>query len=146
MLYILFPLIQISSCTQIRMIQGSTVQLPCFHSESVIIDANITWKFNGLIILLFFSSTQLYSVIYVSYLWSFFFISIGKDVGPTSESSGSVSVIKDGLYLSISPVTSANEGEYLCLVKRSDDEMIKKYDFTVDGKTCFSYITHVSCM
>ncbi|KAM6940667.1 plasma protease C1 inhibitor [Xenentodon cancila] len=99
---------KLSSCTQIQMIQGSSVVLPCFHSESNFADGNITWKFNG------------------------------NDINPTGESFGSVKVIKNGMFLSISPVTSANNGKYLCLIKREEEEVMKIYDFTVDGSLCYT--------
>ncbi|XP_061601050.1 plasma protease C1 inhibitor [Cololabis saira] len=94
---------KLSSCTQIQMMQGSSVELPCFHSGSDFAEGNITWKFNG------------------------------NDINPTGESSGSVKVIKNGLFLSLSPVTSAHNGKYLCLVKKNNEEMIKIYDLVVDG-------------
>lgn len=56
----------------------------------------------------------------------------GKDI--SAQSPGSARVKKDGLYLSISPVTAANEGEYMCLIKENDMEMIRMYNITVDGE------------
>lgn len=56
----------------------------------------------------------------------------GKDI--TAQSPDSTKVKKDGLYLTISPVTAAHEGEYMCLVKDTDMEMIRTYQITVDGE------------
>lgn len=41
---------------------------------------------------------------------------------------------KNGLYLSISSVTPANEGEYVCLVQEDDMEIVRAYNIKVDGK------------
>ncbi|XP_044046955.1 plasma protease C1 inhibitor isoform X2 [Siniperca chuatsi] len=51
----------------------------------------------------------------------------------SAQSTGSARVKKDGLYLSISPVTAANEGEYLCLLKENNMEVIRTYNITVDA-------------
>ena len=56
----------------------------------------------------------------------------GKDVNP--ESNGPVRVIKDGLFLSISPVTSANQGEYVCLVKDGKADIITSFNIIVSGE------------
>nr|XP_019966774.1 PREDICTED: plasma protease C1 inhibitor [Paralichthys olivaceus] len=90
---------ELSSCTQLWVIHGSTLELPCVIFQSDISGANITWKFKG------------------------------KDVSP--EATGPVRVKKNGLYLSISPVTSANEGEYVCLVKENNVEMINFFKIAV---------------
>lgn len=52
----------------------------------------------------------------------------------SAQSTGSTRFKKDGLYLTISPVTAANEGEYLCLAKDSEMEIIRAYHVTVDGE------------
>ncbi|XP_060944914.1 plasma protease C1 inhibitor isoform X2 [Limanda limanda] len=99
-LFVLLQLIfELSSCTQLQVTQGSTLELPCVMFQSDISGAAITWKFQG------------------------------KDVSP--QSTGPVRVKKEGLYLSISPVTSANEGEYVCLVKQDNVEMISSYNIKV---------------
>nr|AFO64913.1 C1 inhibitor [Oplegnathus fasciatus]AHA51697.1 C1 inhibitor precursor [Oplegnathus fasciatus] len=92
---------ELSSCTHLRVIPGSTLELPCFSYQTDFTTAAITWKFNG------------------------------KDI--SAQSPGSARVKKDGLYLSISPVTAANEGEYMCLIKENDMEMIRMYNITVDA-------------
>lgn len=73
------------------------------------------------------------------------FLNAGEDV--SAQSSGSVRIIKGGLHLSISPVTAANQGEYACLVKNENTEMINMYNITVVGEiyTCFyhNYITFI---
>uniref|UniRef100_A0A4W6BR61 Serpin peptidase inhibitor, clade G (C1 inhibitor), member 1 n=1 Tax=Lates calcarifer TaxID=8187 RepID=A0A4W6BR61_LATCA len=56
----------------------------------------------------------------------------GKDI--SEHPYGSVTVKKDGLYLSISPVTAANEGNYVCVMKDDQVEMIRMYNITVDGE------------
>lgn len=66
-------------------------------------------------------------VIYVNY-----FFNTGKNV--SAEWPGSTRVKKDGLYLSISPVTAANQGEYVCLVRENSMEIIRTYTVTVDGE------------
>ncbi|XP_053187052.1 plasma protease C1 inhibitor [Scomber japonicus] len=53
----------------------------------------------------------------------------GGDIGAQSLSSAAVK--KDGLYLSISPVTTAHEGTYVCSVKKNDMELIRIYNITV---------------
>ncbi|KAK5866116.1 hypothetical protein PBY51_020331 [Eleginops maclovinus] len=47
--------------------------------------------------------------------------------------NGSPRVKQGGMYLFISLVTAANEGEYSCLIKESDMEMITTYKVTVDA-------------
>lgn len=51
-----------------------------------------------------------------------------------AQSSGPVKVLKNGMYIAISPVTAANQGEYMCLVKRENSETIKMYNITVVGE------------
>ncbi|CAG5940076.1 unnamed protein product [Menidia menidia] len=97
---------ELSSCTHIHVIRGSTVELPCGPSGSFFDEADITWKFNG------------------------------NDISHSAQSTGSTRVIKNGLYLSISPVTSASEGEYVCLAKANNVETIRRYNFTVEGAFC----------
>lgn len=94
---------ELFSCTRLRVIPGSTLELPCLSFQSDFAGADITWKFNG------------------------------KDIPPGRQSSGSATIKKNGLYLSISPVTAANEGGYECLVKDNNMEMIRTYNITVDA-------------
>ncbi|XP_022062525.1 plasma protease C1 inhibitor [Acanthochromis polyacanthus] len=94
---------ELFSCTHLRVIPGSTLELPCLPSHSDFAGADITWKFNG------------------------------KDMLPSRQSSGSVTVKKNGLSLSISPVTAANEGDYECLVKDSNMELLRTYKIAVDA-------------
>ncbi|XP_072241195.1 plasma protease C1 inhibitor isoform X2 [Leuresthes tenuis] len=105
-------ILELSSCTHIQMIRGSTVQLPCGPPESDFDGAVMSWKFNG------------------------------KNRSYIVESSGSATVIKNGLYLSISPVTSANEGEYVCLAKGLNVESMRRYNLTVDES--FHYAVKVT--
>lgn len=72
---------------------------------------------------------EVYSYIFLQ-LYSF--LNTGKDID--AQSSGSVRVKKDGLHLYISPVTAASEGEYVCLVKEDNMEMIRMYNITVAGE------------
>ncbi|XP_040000915.1 plasma protease C1 inhibitor [Xiphias gladius] len=95
-----------SSCTHLRAISGSTLELPCLSFQTDFNGAAITWKFNG------------------------------KDID--AQSSGSVRVKKDGLHLYISPVTAASEGEYVCLVKEDNMEMIRMYNITVAASTGYT--------
>ena len=55
----------------------------------------------------------------------------GKNI--STQWPGSATIKKDGSSLSISPVTAANEGEYMCLVKENDVELIRAYNITVDA-------------
>ncbi|XP_034393449.1 plasma protease C1 inhibitor [Cyclopterus lumpus] len=102
---------EISSCTDLWVIPGSSLELPCLSFQNDFTGAAITWKFNG------------------------------EDVLVSAQSPGSPRVKQDGLYLSISPVTAANEGEYLCLIKDNNMEMIRKYRINVDAS--FSYVIKV---
>ncbi|XP_034469739.1 plasma protease C1 inhibitor [Hippoglossus hippoglossus] len=109
-LFVLLLLIfELSSCTQLQVTHGSSLELSCVMFQSDITGAAITWKFQG------------------------------KDVNP--ESIGTVRVVKDGRYLSISPVTSANEGEYVCSVKENNVEIISSFNITVSAS--FDYTIKV---
>lgn len=55
-------------------------------------------------------------------------LKLGKDIKEP------VRVSKDGFHLKISPVTPANQGEYMCLVKDENTELINMYNITVVGK------------
>ncbi|XP_070684079.1 plasma protease C1 inhibitor [Pempheris klunzingeri] len=90
-----------SSCTHLRVVPGSTLELPCLSFQTDFTEAAITWKFNGRNI-----STQ---------------------------SPGSATVKKNGMSLAISPITAAHEGEYVCLVKESNVELMRAYNVTVDA-------------
>lgn len=41
---------------------------------------------------------------------------------------------KNGLYLSLSSVTPADEGEYVCLVQEDNMEILRTYNIIVDGE------------
>ncbi|XP_026216697.1 plasma protease C1 inhibitor [Anabas testudineus] len=86
---------ELSSCTHLRVIPGSTLELPCLMFQQEVSGDAITWKFNG------------------------------KDIKEP------VRVSKDGFHLKISPVTPANQGEYMCLVKDENTELINMYNITV---------------
>ncbi|MEQ2309885.1 hypothetical protein AMECASPLE_003063, partial [Ameca splendens] len=94
---------ELASCMRIRTSQGSTVELPCYSSETDIAGANITWKFNG------------------------------QNVGATSQSPGSAKVVKNDFYISISPVTAASEGEYVCLAVWEQGKVTTTYSITVES-------------
>ncbi|XP_041789969.1 plasma protease C1 inhibitor [Chelmon rostratus] len=104
---LLLLIFELSSCTNLSVILGSTVELPCHSIQTEFTEAAITWKFNG------------------------------KDI--TAQSPDSTKVKKDGLYLTISPVTAAHEGEYMCLVKDTDMEMIRTYQITVDASVRYIF-------
>lgn len=63
--------------------------------------------------------------------------------------SGSVRIKKDGLYLSISPITAAHQGQYACLVKDTNMDIVRTYEITVIGEkhavSCVFFIVHVLC-
>ncbi|TMS23127.1 Plasma protease C1 inhibitor [Larimichthys crocea] len=60
----------------------------------------------------------------------------------TTQSPGSITFKKRGLLLSISPVTDAHEGKYMCLVKDSTTEIIRTYHVTVEAT--FGYAIKVN--
>ncbi|XP_037328780.2 plasma protease C1 inhibitor [Pungitius pungitius] len=92
---------ELSSCTHLVVIPGSSLELPCLPFQTGYTGAAITWKFNG------------------------------EDVPVTAQSRDSPRVRQGGLYLSLSHVTAANEGDYLCLIKENGMEMIRTYHITV---------------
>ncbi|XP_031727364.1 plasma protease C1 inhibitor [Anarrhichthys ocellatus] len=112
---------ELSSCIDLRLVPGSSLELPCLSFQTDFTGAAITWKFNG------------------------------EDVHVSAQSPGSPRVKQDGLYLSISPVTAANEGEYLCLIKKNDMEMIRTYHVTVDAFVTYTikliegFTPHLPC-
>ncbi|XP_031158599.2 plasma protease C1 inhibitor [Sander lucioperca] len=121
-LCILLQLIfELSSCAHLRVVPGSTLELPCLSFQTDFSEAAITWKFNG------------------------------KDVSLSDQSPGSPRVKQDGRYLSISPVTAANEGEYTCLIKDNNVEMIRTYNVRVDASISYTIkvtegsIAHLPC-
>lgn len=60
--------------------------------------------------------------------------------------SDSVHIKRDGLYLSISPITAAHQGHYACLVKDINMDIVRTYDIAVIGeKHAVSCIFHCSC-
>nr|XP_046270185.1 plasma protease C1 inhibitor [Scatophagus argus] len=97
---------ELSSCTHLRVIPGSTLELPCLSIQTEFTDAAITWKFNG------------------------------KDI--STELPGSTTIKKDGLYLSIFPVTAAHEGQYMCLLTETNIVMIRAYNITVDASVGYT--------
>ncbi|XP_047220756.1 plasma protease C1 inhibitor [Girardinichthys multiradiatus] len=94
---------ELASCMRIRTSQGSMVELPCYSSETDIPGANITWKFNG------------------------------QNIGATPQSPGSAKAVKNDFYISISPVTAASEGEYVCLAVWEQGEVTTTYSITVES-------------
>ncbi|XP_035493307.2 plasma protease C1 inhibitor [Scophthalmus maximus] len=96
---------ELSSCTHLRVLQGSTLELPCLLFQTDFTDADITWTFNG------------------------------RNI--SAESTGSLRVKKGG-YLSISPVTAANDGEYLCLAKENNVETTSTYKVSVEASIAYT--------
>ncbi|XP_032387597.1 plasma protease C1 inhibitor [Etheostoma spectabile] len=108
-LCVLLPLIfELSSCEHLRVVPGSTLELPCLSFHTDFSEVAITWKFNG------------------------------KDVSLSDQSPGSSRVKQNGRYLSISPVTAANEGEYTCLMKDNNVELIRTFDIRVDASISYT--------
>ncbi|KAG7486932.1 plasma protease C1 inhibitor [Solea senegalensis] len=97
---------ELSSCTRLQVVPGSTVDLPCRMFQSDNAEAVITWKFNG------------------------------KDISESSP--GSFRTKKNGFYLSILTVTAANEGEYVCLWKENNVELMNTYDIVVDASVSYA--------
>lgn len=108
-IYLLLQLIvELSSCTRLQVIAGSSLELPCLSFQAGYTEGTITWKFNG------------------------------KDVSLSDQSPGSPRVKQDGMRLSISPVTAANEGEYECLIEENNTEMITKYNVEVQASIIYT--------
>ncbi|XP_029294437.1 LOW QUALITY PROTEIN: plasma protease C1 inhibitor [Cottoperca gobio] len=105
--FLLQLIFELSSGTNLRVIPGSTLELPCFTFQNDFTGAAITWKFKG------------------------------ENVSVSAQ-SGSPGVKQGGRYLSISPVTAANEGEYLCFIKENNMEMIVTYRVTVDASISYT--------
>lgn len=40
---------------------------------------------------------------------------------------------EDGLYLSLSHITAAHQGRYVCLVNETNMDILSRYDITVTG-------------
>lgn len=63
--------------------------------------------------------------------------------------SDSVRLKKDGLYLSISPITAAHQGQYACLLKDTNMDIVRTYDIAVIGEEhavlCVFFIVRVLC-
>ncbi|XP_035992873.1 LOW QUALITY PROTEIN: plasma protease C1 inhibitor [Fundulus heteroclitus] len=94
---------ELASCMHIQTSQGSKVELPCYSSESDIAGANITWTFNG------------------------------QNIGAIPQSPGSAQLIKNDFYASISPVTAASEGKYVCLAVWDQGEVTTTYSLKVES-------------
>lgn len=62
----------------------------------------------------------------------------GQTINDGPPPTGSARLLKMGLYISISPVTPASGGEYICLAKVNNAEMIRIYNLTV-GNIPFSF-------
>ncbi|XP_034754143.1 plasma protease C1 inhibitor [Etheostoma cragini] len=99
---------ELSSCEHLRVVPGSTLELPCLSFHTDFSEVDITWKFNG------------------------------KDVSLSDQSPGSSRVKQNGWYLSISPVTAANEGEYTCVMKENNVEMIRTFNIRVDASVRYT--------
>lgn len=63
--------------------------------------------------------------------------------------SDSVRIKNDGMYLSISPIIAADQGQYTCLVKDTNMDIVRTYDIAVIGEKhavlCIFFIVHVLC-
>lgn len=68
----------------------------------------------------------------LSFLNVFFIWCAGKNI--TADLPGSTQVNKGGLFLLISPVKAAHQGEYTCLVKGDTTEILRTYKIYVDGE------------
>ncbi|XP_015248921.1 PREDICTED: factor XIIa inhibitor-like [Cyprinodon variegatus] len=102
--YLLLQLtFELAACMSIRTPKGSTVELPCYSSENDITGANITWTFNG------------------------------QSIGASPQSDGSAKVVKNDFYVSISPVTAASQGEYVCLAVLEQGMVTTTYSLTVES-------------
>lgn len=121
------------------MITGSSLELPCLTALPEFATAPKRWTFNG-------NSCQdpfLYlSSNYVVLLLNCVFFYVGIDI--SSEVSGSVRIKKNGLFLFISPITGAHQGQYVCSVNESSVDILQTYDITVTGEKhavkCVSFI------
>lgn len=60
----------------------------------------------------------------------------GQNIGATPQSPGSAKVVRNDFYISISPVTTASEGMYVCLAVWEQGEVTTTYSLTV-GETSF---------
>ncbi|KAK5926685.1 hypothetical protein CgunFtcFv8_022235 [Champsocephalus gunnari] len=98
---------ELSSGTNLCVVPGSSLELPCFSFQIDFPGAAITWKFNG------------------------------NEINANT-SNGSPRVKQGGRHLFISPVTAANEGDYSCLIKEYDREMIITYKVRVDASFNYS--------
>lgn len=97
---------KLSSCTNLQVTPGSSMELPCLSIQTEFTAATITWQFNGQNI--------------------------------SAAVPGSARVKSDGLYLSISHVTAAHEGEYTCLVKGDTTEILRTYRIRVDASIVYT--------
>lgn len=122
------------------MITGSSLELPCLTALPEFATAPKRWTFNG-------NSCQdpflyLSSNYVVLLLNCVFFFNVGIDI--SSEVSGSVRIKKNGLFLFISPITGAHQGQYVCSVNESSVDILQTYDITVTGEKhavkCVSFI------
>ncbi|KAF7670315.1 hypothetical protein LDENG_00271980 [Lucifuga dentata] len=56
----------------------------------------------------------------------------------SAESPGSFAIIKDGLFLSVSPVTASSNGKYVCMLKWDNMELSQTYTITVEAPVGFT--------
>ncbi|PWA30710.1 hypothetical protein CCH79_00009311 [Gambusia affinis] len=57
----------------------------------------------------------------------------GQNISDTALSPGSAKHVKNGFYISISPVTTASEGEYVCVAVWEQGEVTTTYNLTVES-------------
>lgn len=121
---------------------GSSLELPCLPALTELTTAHKTWTFNG-------NSCQdpfqYFLSNYIVLIFNFFFKNIGRDI--STEASGSVRIKKDGWDLSISPISTAHQGQYMCLVNETSMDIRSTYDITVTGGKhavmCIFFIVHI---
>lgn len=110
--------------------KGSSLELPCLPVLSEFNASPKVWTFNGNGNICQYLSSKLCC----SNIKLCFFLNINKDIIINAEASGSTRMKKDGLFLYISPITAAHQGQYMCLVKENDMDLIRTYDITVIGE------------
>ncbi|KAL3067056.1 hypothetical protein OYC64_016913 [Pagothenia borchgrevinki] len=98
---------ELSSGTDLWVVPGSSLELPCLSFQTDFTGAAITWKFNG------------------------------NEINANTPNA-SPRVKQGGRYLFISPVTAANEGDYSCLIKDNDRELITTYKVRVEASFNYS--------
>lgn len=68
------------------------------------------------------------------YLWACVCVITGQNISDTALSPGSAKHVKNGFYISISAVSTASEGEYVCVAVWEQGEVTTTYSLTVGEK------------